>query len=181
MPDFPTVDAASSGHPVIGDQLIKLGGRDANVHRRLLAGQTAAWKRADFGEGARHGDYRERGLCEVIEGIARRAERRLVVPAGDGDGAGCVLDRRAGLGERRPLPAAEQPDQASLVIAGQSAVARMWLRGWCLEPGQLAGRPAERLGLVTPPGQEASAILDGGLPAVEGDEVAGFEVGKDTA
>src|SRR5262245_34262914 len=37
---------------------------------------------------AGHGDYREVCLCEVIEGIARRAERRLVVLAVDGHVAG---------------------------------------------------------------------------------------------
>jgi len=57
----------------------------------------------------------------------------------------------------------------------------MWLRGWRLEPEQVAGRPAERLGLLAPAGEEAPAILDGDLPAVDRDQVeaAGFEGGVD--
>jgi hypothetical protein len=41
----------------------------------------------------------------------------------------------------------------------------MWLRGWRLEPEQVAGRPAERLGLLAPAGEEALPVLDALLPA----------------
>jgi hypothetical protein len=71
----------------------------------------------ECGGRASHCDYREVCLCEVIEGIARRAERRLVVPAVDGDGAGRALDRGGGLGQRHDRPSLQQPDQAGLVIA----------------------------------------------------------------
>src|SRR5262245_1494852 len=99
------------------------------------------------------------------------AERRLVVPAVNCDGASRALNRRGGLGERRHLPAAQQPNQADLVIAGQTAVARVWLRGWRLEPEQVGSRPAKDLGLIAPASEEASAILDGGPPAVDVDEI----------
>src|SRR5262245_3856772 len=68
------------------------------------------------------------------------------------DGPDRVLDCCGRLSERHHLPALQQPDQAGLVIAGQAAVARMWLRGWHLEPEQVASGPTERLGLLSPTG-----------------------------
>jgi hypothetical protein len=49
-----------------------------------------------------------RGLGEsfdVVQAVADRAERRLVVPAVDGDGAGQALDRGGRLGQRHNLAA----------------------------------------------------------------------------
>src|SRR5262249_7741490 len=49
---------------------------------------------------------------EVAEAVAYRAERRLVVPAVDGDGAGRALDRVGRLGERRAAPLPYPPQRS---------------------------------------------------------------------
>jgi len=51
---------------------------------------------------------------EVVEAVAYRAERGLVVPAV----AGRTLDHSRCLGERDDLSAAKQPDQTGLVVSG---------------------------------------------------------------
>ena len=68
----------------------------------------------------------------------------------------------------RPL---QQPDETSLVIARQAAVARTRRRGRGLEAKQVLGRPAEHLGLLTPAGEEDAAVIDGELPAADRDQV----------
>ena len=98
---------------------------------------------------------------EIVEAVADWAERGLVVPAVDREGAGRALDRGGGLGQRHDRPALQQPDQSSLVIARQAAVARVRRRRRLVEAEQILGGPAERLGLLAPAGEEATAVLDG--------------------
>src|SRR5262249_22987453 len=74
---------------------------------------------------------------EVVEAVAYRAERGLVVPAVNRDRAGRVLDRSCGLGERHHPPALQQPNQAGLVVAGQASVARVRLGRRLVEAEQV--------------------------------------------
>src|SRR6516164_1656574 len=120
---------------------------------------------------------------EVVEAVAYRAERGLVVPAVNRDRTGRVLDRGCGLGERHHLPALQQPNQAGLVVAGQASVARVWLGRRLVEAEQVLCFPAKRLRLVAPAGEERAGIVDSELPAVDRDEVraASLESGHDPA
>src|SRR5215831_2664312 len=117
---------------------------------------------------------------EVVEAVAYRAERGLVVPAVNRDRAGRVLDRSCGLGERHHPPALQQPNQAGLVVAGQASVARVRLGRRLVEAEQVLCVPAKHLGLLAPLGKEAATVLDGLLPAIVWNEVraAGLKVLK---
>src|SRR5262249_9206352 len=70
-------------------------GRNSDVHRGLVTGQTAAGKWTHLGEGARHLPTRKLGYgsLEIVQAVAERPERRLVVLAVDGDIAGRAHDR----------------------------------------------------------------------------------------
>src|SRR6516162_9316386 len=120
---------------------------------------------------------------EVVEAVAYRAERGLVVPAVNRDGAGRVLDRGCGLGGRHHLPALQQRNQAGLVVAGQASVARVRLGRRLVEAEQVRGGPAEVICLAAPAGEEALAIVDSELPAVARYKVgaADLEHGRDPA
>src|SRR6516225_4927103 len=124
------------------------------------------------------------GACslEIVQTVADRPERRLVEAPIHGDGGSRVLNRGGRLGERHHRPPLEQPDQPRFVIAAQPAVARVWLLRR-VEAEEVAGGPAECLGLVAPLGQEPPAVLDGGPPAGNRDEIgaAGFEGLEDAA
>ena len=87
---------------------------------------------------------------EIVETVAHRAKRRLVVLAIDGDGASRVLDSGRALSEGHHRPAAQQPDQTCSVIAAQSSVAWRWLIGDWRQPEQVFRRPAKRARLLTP-------------------------------
>ena len=128
-----------------------------------------------------YGAAAERRL-EVVQGVAYWAERGLVVPAVDREGAGRALDRGGRLGQRHDRPALQQPDQSDLVISRQAAVARVRRRRRLVEAEQILGGPAERLRLLAPAGKEAPAVIDGSLPAVDRNELgaAGFEGGEGT-
>src|SRR5262249_32141395 len=120
---------------------------------------------------------------QIVQAVADRPEPGLVVTAVDRDGPCRVLDCCGRLSERHHLPALQQPDQAGLVVAAQACVAGVRMRWSGVQAEQVAGRPAERLGLLPPASQEPSAVLKGSLPAGHWDEVgaAGFQNLEDAA
>src|SRR5262249_40292298 len=115
---------------------------------------------------------------EVVEAVAYRAERGLVVSAVNRDGAGPAPDHSRRLGERPHLAAAEQPDQSGLVISRQAPITGMRPGRRLRQPEQVMDRPAERLGLPAPLGKEAATVLDSLLPPIVWDQTraAGFKM-----
>src|SRR5262249_50698562 len=106
-----------------------------------------------------------------VEAVAYRAERRLVVPAVDGDGAGRALDRGGGLGQRDYRAPPQQPYEPHLVVARPPVKTGLGMLWHGDQAEQVPGRPAEGMRLVAPAGEEAPAILDGDLPAADRDQV----------
>src|SRR5262249_24289147 len=94
--------------------------------RRKVGGARRLAREAAYGR-AWGAPAKRTAWLEVVEAVAYRAERGLVVPAVNRDRAGRVLDRGCGLGERHHPPALQQPNQAGLVVAGQASVARVQL------------------------------------------------------
>src|SRR5262249_39914981 len=98
------------------------------------------------------GETRASLSLQVVQTVAQRPQRRLVVLAVDGDGAGRPLNRCGGPGERDYRPSLQQPDEPDLVVAGQASVARVRLGRGLVEAEQVPGRPAEGVRLVAPAG-----------------------------
>ena len=55
---------------------------------------------------------------EVVQAIAHRSQRGLVVSAVNGDRAASVFDRRGVVGQCQDGPSPKQPNQTNLVISG---------------------------------------------------------------
>src|SRR5262249_14223652 len=110
-------------------------------------------------------------LClEVIYRIAQRPIGRSVVLAKHGDAAGAVLDSGSVGGERHDRTTLQQPDQAGRVIAGQAAVARVWLLRRRVQSKQVTRVPAECFGLLAPSMQKGSAVRHALPPAGDVDQ-----------
>src|SRR5262245_64897767 len=62
---------------------------------------------------------------QIVEAVAYRAERGLVVPLVGRDGTGRTPNHSRRLGERHHLPALQQPDKAGLVVPGQATIRRV--------------------------------------------------------
>src|SRR5262249_59967929 len=95
VPNLARISSNRRRHSAIRDHLVEFCGRNSDVHRGLVTGQTAAGKWTHLGEGARHLPTRKLGYgsLEIVQAVAERPERRLVVLAVDGDIAGRAHDR----------------------------------------------------------------------------------------
>jgi len=92
-----------------------------------------------------------------------------------------ALNHGRAFSERQDLPPAQEPDQSSFVIAREPPIRRVRLGGYRRQAEQVAGRPAERLGLRAPLGEEAATVLDSLLPPIVWDQIraAGFKMLED--
>ena len=110
------------------------------------------------------------GRPNIVQAITQRAQRRLVQLAIRQDGS-CALNSRRSCRQSDNGPAAQQPDQAGLVVAGQSAIVGCRSLGWGVQAEQLTRRPAERLGLLAPCSQKLPPVRDRLLPALGFDQI----------
>src|SRR5262249_44571109 len=94
--------------------------------------------------------------------------------------AGGVFDSGRVCRQRNDRAAFQKPNQARAVVAAQPPIRRVWpLRHW-RQTEQVRRRPAERLGLTAPLGEEALAVLDGQPPSGDVDQGRGpqLEMGE---
>src|SRR6516165_12374918 len=164
-----------------------LGRLDSGFYRRGSCPRTRQWARASHARGYRprvrqtqrprpkercqRADETEARSFEILEAIAHRPERWLVMLAVDGDVAGGVFDRGRGLGQRHDWAPLEQPNQARAVVTAQPPVGRVRpLRQW-RQTEQVRRLPPERFGLCAPLGEEALGGLNCLLPALDRDMV----------
>jgi hypothetical protein len=70
-------------------------------------------------------------------------------------------DHGAASGEGDNRPAMQQPDQSGDVVTTEAPVFCRWPFRHIGKAEQVTWRPAKAFGLFTPPGKEASAVLNG--------------------
>src|SRR5262245_11015408 len=127
------------------------------------------------------GDRRRDSASEVVQGIAHRAERRLVVLVVNSDSAGRVLDSGSVRSERNDRAAPQQPEKPGFVITGKSPISWGWFIGDRVQAEQVSRRPAEQRSLFTPCSEKATPILDGLQPIVRLDVVGAAALKYDHA